>query len=611
MWEDFTRHVAPRGRLRLDVRTPTGVWAHRYDRESTIGAHPPAGPFAMYLADHTGFRFLAFDLDAGKTTTEQLQQDLLYLCHALDEAGLVFLIAASGPSGGRHVWVPVNDPSGQGLHAHTVRGIARAAQHHCPSLDISALLNPSHGCLRPPGAPHRHGGHSQLLFPTFPDIAEAYCSAANHLTKFDTLAQKLGPPPPEEDEVLGGGLIDTHTWRLIGRKRPLPQSTAALLEQTPIDASAHLARIFTGLALARWSRADVIDLVEHHPHAPGLEHLRTQGTNGAGRRRRGPSEQRAVLHRQWARIVHFASRAPRREQTTHDTPEVKALVERVAHIYATTRQGSWWRPQAGPSDRKALLYVAAMALTALTDTVEVDCRRLADATGMTPSTASRALRRLILDGRLTLTQPGEGQRAHSYQLVCPSSWKVTQVRDALTQGGTQAIPAPEPTTREALLDGLTRRLDHAAHDVWSTTRNARGLGRHRELTAAALIDGPDALTLADIATYTGYTPTRTLAHLHVLTRYGIIQPGNRYSPRPYDPHALATRLGTQGVRTRRLRRYQAERKAWAAWCEELARLRAPASLARSSRPRYPRTHQGSPDHRAVRCRAYQALAPTR
>lgn len=608
MWEDFTRYIAPRGRLRLDVRTPTGEWAHRYDLETTVGPHPPTGPFAMYLADHTGFRFLAFDLDTGKATHEQLHQDLLFLSHALDEAGLVFIVAASGPNGGRHLWVPVNDPTGQGLHPRTVRDIARAAQRHCPSLDISALLNPSHGCLRPPGSPHRDGGHSQLLAPTFPDVAEAYCSAANHLDKFDTLATRLGPPPPEENEPLDPGRVDTRAGRLIGRKRPLPATTAALLEQTPTDASAHLARILTGLALARWSRADVSDLVQRHPHAPGLEHLRTQGRGPHARRLRGPSERRALLYRQWARVLNFASRARDHARTGPDTPQVRDLVGRVAHIHAATRRGGWWRLQSGPSDRKALLYVAAMALKALSDTVEVDCRRLADNTGTTPSTASRALRRLLMDGRLELVRSGEGTRAHTYRLVHPEDWTVTRVRHVSTRGGTQAIPALSGLSRDELLERLLARLDHCADDVWAWTRRSRGLGRHLELTAGAILEGEEPVTVEEIVAYTGYSERRVLAHLRILSRKGMVQKDRRYRLCPYDSQTLATDLGTRGVRQRRLRRYQAERRAWAAWCRELDYLRAPASLARTA-SRYPRTVHGRPDHRRARRLAHRVLAP--
>src|SRR5690606_3912507 len=125
---------------------------------------------------------------------------------------------------------------------------------------------------------------------------------------------------------------------------------------------------------------------------------------------------RAVMERQWRRQVDYAARLPKREQRTRDTPEVRALVETVWSIeQAVTEHGHWWRTQSGASDAKAALFVAAMALEALSDTVEIDGRRLADRAGMTRSTAARALWRLVADGRQALACEGEGRRAHTYR----------------------------------------------------------------------------------------------------------------------------------------------------------------------------------------------------
>lgn len=599
-----------------------------------MSARPPAGPFAMYLADTSGaFRFIAFDLDAKRAEggAAAVREDAALLAQLLDEAGLAFLVASSGPTGGLHLWVPVNDPRVAGAPAALVRRIARAAARRCPTLDVAPLLNVRTGCVRPPGAPHRAGGYSRLIEPVDPAAAAAYCSAANSISKLEKLADLLGAASDEEDPdaavaVAGsGGLVDTEAVRLVGRRRPMSPSTAALLAQAPSgDASAHLARIFTGLALARWSATDVERLVAEQPHAPGLEHLRTNGNGGRGRRVRGVAEQRATVGRQWARMVAFAARLPRREQTSRDTPEVRALVERTAAIREATHDAAWWHKEAGPSDRKAILFVAMMALEALSDTVEVDCRRLADACGMTPSTASRALRRLILDGRLVRAVAGEGRRAHAYRLVPVQDWTITRVRDLPDQsqsaGGTQATPAPVdagPTlSREALLGLIRSRLEHAAHDVWTEPGVARtgGLGRHLEATAAALVEDTDSPHPYDVnllVTRTGHRLDRLLAHVTTLGTYGLVRldEHERLRPAPERYDRAARRLRTAGTRARRWARYEAERLAYAAWCDELARLRAPrGSVAAmfAARRRYPRTDDGRPDHAVARRQALAA-----
>jgi DNA-binding transcriptional ArsR family regulator len=82
---------------------------------------------------------------------------------------------------------------------------------------------------------------------------------------------------------------------------------------------------------------------------------------------------------------------------------VAAVVELVdgvqAAIEAETAEGRWAR-QSGPSDRKALEYVCELALDAVAGELELDCRRLALATGISKSTADRALKRLCWDGWL-------------------------------------------------------------------------------------------------------------------------------------------------------------------------------------------------------------------
>src|SRR5690606_10783424 len=159
-----------------------------------------------------------------------------------------------------------------GAPPELVARIAHAAAHRCPSVDKSALLNPRTGCVRPPGAPHRSGGQSRLIEPRDPAVAAAYCDlATNTLPKLEKFAAALGPVPAEADPDQAGGtggVIDPVAVRLVGRRRPMSAATAALLEQAPDDASAHLARIFTGLALARWSAAEVAELCEQRAGAP-------------------------------------------------------------------------------------------------------------------------------------------------------------------------------------------------------------------------------------------------------------------------------------------------------------------------------------------------------
>src|SRR5664279_6099966 len=63
------------------------------------------------------------------------------------------------PGRGRHVWVARAEP----VTAAVVAGIAHGLAGMLPSLDTAPLLNSRTGALRPPGAPHRSGGTSQVI----------------------------------------------------------------------------------------------------------------------------------------------------------------------------------------------------------------------------------------------------------------------------------------------------------------------------------------------------------------------------------------------------------------------------------------------------------------
>ncbi|WP_435109344.1 hypothetical protein [Nocardiopsis synnemataformans] len=632
VWEEFTRWHTPRGRVRCDVLNEDGTWAHRYDDEVPVTAHPPQAPFAVYLAnEHGQFQFIVFDLDTKRAENgaEQVRQDATYLAKQLDTAGLAYLVIASGSPNGLHLWVPVNDARAAGAPASLVARIAYAAAHKCPTVDKSPLLNPRTGCVRPPGAPHRAGGYSQLLTPHDPVVASAYADAtANTLKRLEKLAELLGHGLNHEHPdttVDTDRIVDTTAARLVGRPRPMPTAIAELLAQPPqSDASAHLARILTGLALARWSLAEVLQEFCTRPHAPGWEHIRTQATD-FGRRRRSPATQRAILERQWHRQVAYAARLPRRKRHTQDTPQVRALVETVWSIEQVSATiapfGHWWRTQSGASDRRAIHYVAQMALEGLTDTVEVDGRRLADATGMAHSTAARALARLVLDGRLILVEEGEGRRAHTYRLLPSFEWPVQQVREMpTTQGGTQATPRLADRSlvpsREQLLARMRERSEHAAHDVWASLRSggSSGLGRHVEITAFALKQGQQQnhpYGVDFLVQRTGYSRRTIVCHLHILTSFGLVSKVQTARPPRIHPelyHRVARILGVAGTRARRMAGYEVERRVWAWWVSEVQRLRAPRKVVgqpptRWSKKPYPRTRNGRPDHAAARSQA--------
>src|SRR3954453_10480847 len=146
-----------RGRVRVADRDAAGAALNAYRRESPVNGPPPGRPYAVYLADADGdYRLLGCDLDSGRGP---VSEDLAGLRALLDRAGLPHLVGASGPGGGRHVWIGL----AEAVPAPLVARLADALAARLPSLDTAPLRNPRTGCLRPPGAPHRLTGAASIL----------------------------------------------------------------------------------------------------------------------------------------------------------------------------------------------------------------------------------------------------------------------------------------------------------------------------------------------------------------------------------------------------------------------------------------------------------------
>jgi DNA-binding transcriptional ArsR family regulator len=114
--------------------------------------------------DATGeTRTVAFDLDCKKAGGRAaVLRDFERLAAWLNEAGCAWL-ADESPSGGRHVYVLLD-------HRRTITELAPLlrelrASGALPTLDPSPMCNLTEGCIRPPGAQHRVGGHQRLLTP--------------------------------------------------------------------------------------------------------------------------------------------------------------------------------------------------------------------------------------------------------------------------------------------------------------------------------------------------------------------------------------------------------------------------------------------------------------
>lgn len=573
------RDLSPRRSLRVDEDL-----RHVYTARS-LPEMAPTRPYAIYLATAAGaFRWLCFDLDAGRAGPDAVADDLTRLCRWLDAAAVRYVVAASGSPAGRHVWAYVAD----GVDAAAVAELARALRAVLPSLDAGMLFNPRTGAARPPGSPHRSGTASRLdpahhrdpaaaltrlRVGNLPEVVElvlavlppaARAAASRHATgpvtspntSLDAGEPAAGAKSAGPGRKLRAVVEDAGTPRLAGNRRALSPAIAELVATRPAngDYSGHAWRILIGAALARWNREQVGALVRD-PASIGLEHLRSLVNSGPvpGRRPYTAREAADILARQWARAVAAAAQLPAgaAPDAEYIDETVLAVTEAVAAAEAAAEAATWrWVIPGGEADREALRALCQTTLAACRLTVALDVRRWANATGHAASTMAAAARRLartdLVDGPawIALDTPASGTLAATWTLTPPSGIVAGQTPQSqpapqaesgsVDKGRTQGGPPPAPPipTRDVLLKKITADLRLAAHDLWHPHR---GLGHTTARTYAALTTTHQ--TLAELAASTGYSTTTVARHLQRLDSVGLVdahRPGRSRGQRRLD-----------------------------------------------------------------------------
>lgn len=567
--------VSPRPRVRVAVVDAYGTVLNDY-RDRAIGKAAPERPWAVYLAGaDRRFRLLAFDLDAhGDPAAAARDADVLG--GLLRDVGLPYVLCESGPTGGRHLWVALAEY----VDAETVATLARLTKHLCPTLDLSPLSNAVTGCVRPPGAPHRAGGHSTVLSGDVDALSAPTATAAQVRALVSLVAGLVDDTEPARPIDPRSPLpLDSHgRLHLAGPRRQLPANSAAALRETPLDASATLWRVLIGAAAARWRHADVAALVDIEP---GLEHVRSRVTT-RGRAARPRGEQAAVLGRQWDKAVRYVAASDRQigdDPTFDRRADVMAAHVRDVQQRADAAAGRWTRG-GGPADRRILDVLSFLALHALSGSVEADTRRLALLAGVGRETARTALLRLAEDGWIAQTAAADGTRA-AHWTIDPQS----VLHSNLVHARSQADPRPPgagAAERTTLLATLRTRTTDAAHDLFTATRPALG---HLAGNLYARID-TTARALDDLSPTIGADPLRTRRLLDRLTYAGIVERSREGWQRvdPHSPDAAAERAGVAGRLDARADRYRVEREAWAWWKAEEAWMHAPRRPDARRRP---------------------------
>lgn len=579
-WE-LTQAVSPRRRVRVDAQDTAGQWTHTYARSVSLDSSVPDGPWAVLLADDEGvYRLVGFDLDAkaGDPSTQASE-----LAALLERFGASPVVCASGPGGGRHVWVRLSD----GLDATTMAAVARVMRDRFPALDITPLTNARTGCVRPPGAPHRHGGSSTVLSGDPWSLRVGSITGAQLVAMAQSVAPPVPRPVPRVERMVG---VDTDgaPW-LPGSRTALP---ADVLTQAGTDLSQVAWRILCAAARRHWTRRDVGCLIQEGE--PGLEHFRTRrdGTRRRQRPSHGQNSPLKVLERMWSSAVrHVATAAGSTGFDPTFYHRSTLIVTRVGRLWELMLScPGRWAAHGGPSDERVLAAILLLCLAAVNEVVEADLRRVAMMTGVSRETVRRALTRLCADGWLSAGEKGEGPHG--------DTWKIppNRVMHRLdTPGVSQVITPPEGQTlwsdAAVLSHEIMRWLGSAIDDVFT----GRGLGIAAGNLYSQLMGGD----CGDDELGVGVDAVDRV--MERLCREGLVECRHGvWHGRKTNLGLVSSRLHTTGVLERRRVRYGIEREQWAWWQAELDRLRSPRrnqwKRVRDEGVVYPRIGK-RPDHR--------------
>lgn len=636
-WE-FTRAISPRSHVHRSATLPDGSidQENKYSATASVAGPCPGVPWVVNLADDTGqYWLLAFDFDAHHLPAADAQRDAYAFVALLERLGdLPYVVCESGPSGGLHVWLATT----QGLAAAIVRALATTAARLYPTLDIGPLCNPATGGVRPPGSPHRHGGHSTILYGDTRDLTQPATSPAA-IQRLLAELTRLAPEQPAPPQAEGLALVDRQGHlHLPGTRTTLGAAAHAALH-SPLspdaDASAVLFSALLGAARARWRFDDVHALLDT---APGLEHARTTRITGTGRHRipRTPRDQRRILTVQWDRAVRHVAATKLTKATTDSTE----LTEKAARVTRTVEAalarmkaspGRWTDPTATDTargaygqqramDRLVLLELYQRALDGLTTEVRASVRTLAMSLPFNRESVRTSLKRLVDDGWIAPATPPEGPTAAAW-FIEPHHVFHKEALSTRSAGGPTPLssPAPEIWARRAKLQAHLHALtDPCEHDVFQP----KCLGPQSAFVYAAALASPGA-TLDELSR-TAAVPRDVLdQELRRLDLHGLIRltgdTWHAYERERLD--AIARLHGVLGDRADTARRYRIEQATYSYWLAEVGSTTRSAALTRGhlrtvtlpngatvALGAYPRSHDRTPNWREARDRIEDAMA---
>lgn len=514
------------------------TYPHRWVRT----LHPetlPTMPAAVHLHDKHGCgRLLTLDLDqAAGTVTD----DYTTLTRLLDEHAIMWFADAS-PSGGRHIYIPLDAP----LPHTQLAGIARRLATIHPSIDPGPHYSADTGCIRPPGSVWKRGGHQRLIT-ALPD-AIAAATIGNPPTILDRLVDGIpDQPAPTVTETVD---VDVTAYLPDGPGHVSPRiATIARtgLYNTNRYTSPSEARqaVITACVRAGIPNRDVIRRVEAGTW-PGLAGMYARYRHPRKALLADWRKAQAWLTRQETKSVQSGTTSP--QVTGGPAPhlplahsDLRRLETHLAHTEP---------PPDSSASRRRFFLLRALLAAAHQDgslTLARGCRSLAIASGIDRTKIPATLTALCAEDQPLLRQvsPARGKNAAVYELLPPDT----------------ATPDRSPWSRG--------RPVHALRPVF------RVLG----LTAAVVYEALElnaGLTGRRTAALTGLSPTTVLDTLALLHAHGLARTTAKGGNTLWEITSgkelaeAAERLGATTVVVALILRFRTERLLWWAWLADQA-----------------------------------------
>lgn len=535
----------------------------------------PKAPAAVLIHAVDGtVRTLCLDLDTSKARKAVVDQDAVHLAGILGAAGLSY-VEDSSPSGGRHLYVPLQEA----ITGAEARQLVEALTLRAPSLDPSPHQNVTDGCIRVPGSVHKSGGHQILVTP----LTDAYgiLTRRNPATALAALRKALAPELYRLEQKKRRIQDRTVTGAAAGRTAGTPAGAVAF--QNPAAPDSGPVSQPDGLLGRRDSplrvvaRTGLYDTAQYASDSEArmavLNHFAAcnwtadqvqAGMTGpyAGLASLYGNKAERLLPLEWAKAQAWTATRPATrpgKKTAHNyntsstqltgglpNPSQYAIHQLVNDLenvlYAVLDPRFKTLGRAGISLRFLIRAVLAYMRTNQTNMLDIGCRSFAVALGKDHVTIARLLPALEVAsaGILTRVDRGRGRNADTYLVQLPAEF-------------------------EQLARDLTWRKGkiHAIRPVF------RVLGDVAALTYEAIERGRHSPTTTDLVHTTGISRRALIDHLARMESLQMIRRdhGRWTILTTTGLQDLAERLGATEDRQEQITRYRKQRAAWHAWLD--------------------------------------------